>query len=78
MKSLHIRDVDEATVSALKRRAARHHRSLQMELRHILVDAAAVAPADGNVAPGFDLRTVRTGQRRGTWSRESIYDDDGR
>ena len=40
MKALHIRDVPEITIELLKRRAVRHHRSLQGELLALL--AAAV------------------------------------
>jgi antitoxin FitA len=41
MKQLIVRNVDDATVSALKRRAARHGRSAESEHREILRIALA-------------------------------------
>ena len=72
MKSLHIRDVPEVVIERLKRRAQQHHRSLQGELRALLVEVA------GRVEPDdlgeFTLRTVKTlGVQN--WSREEIYED---
>jgi len=40
MPAVHIRDLPEEVVAALKRRAARYHRSLQMELKHVLTAVA--------------------------------------
>jgi plasmid stability protein len=72
MKSLHIRDVPETTIERLKRRARRHHRSLQGELQCLLEEAVRQSAADESSE--FSLHTVRT---RGTqnWSREGIYED---
>lgn len=72
MKSLHIRDVPETTIERLKRRAIRHHRSLQGELQFLLEEAARQAAADD--ISEFSLHTVKT---RGdqNWSREGIYED---
>ncbi len=72
MKSIHIRDVPEATLERLKLRAVRHHRSLQGELQALLAEAAKQVEVEGAVE--FSLNTVRT---KGTqnWSREGIYDD---
>ena len=72
MKSLHIRDVPEQTIERLKRRARRHHRSLQGELQFLLEEAAKQA-ASGESSE-FSLYTVRT---RGDqdWSREGLYED---
>ncbi|TNC26403.1 FitA-like ribbon-helix-helix domain-containing protein [Amycolatopsis alkalitolerans] len=41
MAAIHIRHVPEATLSALRERAARHGRSMQQELLDILELAAA-------------------------------------
>jgi plasmid stability protein len=72
MKSLHIRDVPEQTIERLKRRASRHHRSLQGELQALLEDAAKQA-VSGDKSE-FSLHTVRT-QGNQDWSREGIYED---
>ena len=76
MKSVHIRDIEEATLAALKRLAKCHRRSLQGELRAILDRAARTAPPEEEA--GLDLITVETGSRSPTWSRSEIYDDRGR
>lgn len=72
MKSIHIRGVPEATIERLKRRAIRHHRSLQGELQFLLEEAARQPTAEESTV--FSLHTVTT---RGTqnWSREGIYED---
>ena len=72
MKSLHIRAVPEQTIERLKRRAMRHHRSLQGELQALLEDAAKQVVPDDNAR--FSLKTVRT-QGAQDWSREGIYED---
>jgi len=80
MKSLHIRNLDEATLEGLKRRARRHRRSLQKEVESLLSDAAVMLPPGGSPddPPRLKLKTVTTGQSGQDWSRESIYGDDGR
>ncbi len=77
MKALHIRDLPLDVVEALKRRAARHHRSLQGELKSILCAIASDEPAEEGVPP---LRLNLSDTRDGTtqWRREEIYGDDGR
>ncbi|MCH7227995.1 FitA-like ribbon-helix-helix domain-containing protein [Haloferula sp. A504] len=72
MKSLHIREVPEETVERLKRRAARHHRSLQGELLTLLEEAAreVIEPEPDE----FALLTVKAGGRQ-NWTREAIYED---
>ena len=40
MPGIHVRDLTDDTVRALKRRARAHHRSVQGEVRAILVEAA--------------------------------------
>ena len=77
MAAIHIRDVDDAVIVALKLRARRNHRSLQDEVRSLL--AAAVArdrPRRGTARRPLRLRTVRVG-RPVSFSRE-IIDGDGR
>jgi plasmid stability protein len=75
MKSLHIRDVSEETIEALKQLARMHHRSLQGELKRILDDSASLAKLPS--APGFKLNQVSIGGKA-SWSREAIYGDEGR
>ena len=72
MKSLHIRDVPESTIERLKRRARRHHRSLQGELLALLDEAAKHVVADD--ATEFSLHKVRIGGD-GNWTRERVYED---
>ena len=76
MSSIHIRDVQPATLDALKRLARSHHRSLQGELRVILDRAALLAPPDENTRT-LDLVTVRTGHAT-SWNRDEIYGPEGR
>ena len=76
MSSMHIRDVQPATIDALKRLARSHHRSLQGELRVILDRAALLAPPDENTRT-LDLVTVRTGHAT-SWNRDEIYGPEGR
>lgn len=75
MKSVHIRDVDPSTLDALKRLASAHRRSLQGELLTILERAARAAPP---VDAPLDWITVDTGRDGSTWSRDELYDDQGR
>lgn len=74
--ALHVRDVPEPVIAALRERADRHGHSIQQELREILAEAAA-APSPPDQAPPIRLVTVRTGGTS-TWRREEIYGDDGR
>lgn len=76
MAAVHIRDVPEEVLDALKRRAARHERSLQRELRHLLFAIAAEEPS-GQPLPPISLR-LSTAHPESGWSREEIYGDDGR
>ena len=77
MVAFNVRNVPAPVASALRERANRHGHSLQQELLQILEAAAAEPVIDGDVPPPISLHTVRTGGTS-TWSRESIYDDDGR
>jgi plasmid stability protein len=74
MPGLHIRDLPEATLKALKRRAGAHHRSVQGELRAILEEAARAAPPEGGYPP-IRLHQVAIGGRR-PWTRADFYDDE--
>jgi plasmid stability protein len=47
--NLHVRNLDDALIAKLKRRAARHGRSTEAEHREILRQALA-----GDVEPSFD------------------------
>ncbi|MCK5804911.1 MAG: hypothetical protein KAI66_18890 [Lentisphaeria bacterium] len=76
MKALHIRNVDPATLSALKRLARGHHRSLQGELHGILERAARLAPPEQDDG-GLDLVTVASGSDS-SWGRDNIYGNEGR
>ncbi len=76
MPALHIRDVPEETVAALKRRAARHGHSVQQELREVLAKAAA-EPVTGPRPRPLELTTVETGVRR-SFERADFYGDDER
>jgi plasmid stability protein len=78
MPALHVRNVDDAVVEALKKRARRNNRSLQGELHEIL-ERAAREP--GSRAPGSRPRvTIKTVDVPGdsTYGREEIYDEEGR
>lgn len=76
MPAVHIRNVPDEVLEALKRRAARHERSLQRELRHLLGTIAAEEPS-GEPLPPISLKTS-TASPRSSWQREEIYEDDGR
>jgi plasmid stability protein len=66
----------ETVIEALKRRAARNHRSLQKELRYILISMAREEPMV-EVLPPIDLKLSNATQG-GDWRREEIYGGDGR
>jgi len=74
MPALHIRDVPEATVAAIKRQAARRGHSVQQELREVLEKAAA-EPVRGARPRPLSLRTVATG-RTEPFDRADFYDDE--
>ena len=76
MPAIHIRDIPDGVLEALKRRAAANHRSLQKELRQILV-LAAQAPA--GLPRNLTLKLVQAPAVASNWGRDEIYqDDDGR
>ena len=76
MPAIHVRNVSERTLAALRERAARHGRSMQQEVLAILETAATEVPPTEPPAP-IDLVTVSTAGGS-TWRREEIYDDEGR
>jgi plasmid stability protein len=77
MPAVHVRDLDDAIVAALKKRAATNRRSLQGELKLILEEAAFGRSRAQGKRKSLRLHTVRVGQAS-TYSRDDIYDDDGR
>lgn len=58
MPSLSIKDVPEPVLEAIRRRAARNHRSLQGELMAIIVQAAAESAAQPGGPPAAGRKTV--------------------
>lgn len=76
MPAVHVRDVPPEVLTALKRRARRHHRSLQGELRELLASVAREERRDEPV-PALALRFSSAAPTT-SWGREEIYDDDGR
>lgn len=77
MAALHIRNVDDAVVEALKRRAAANHRSLEGELR-LVVEEAAFGPSRKRPARRkLELHTVSVGSKS-KYSRDEIYGEDER
>jgi plasmid stability protein len=80
MKSIHIRNLDEEVLHGLKVRAERHHRSVQKEVEVLLRDAAQMVNGDDDSmeSPLKNLHIVHSGHKDSTWSRDSIYGDDGR
>jgi plasmid stability protein len=76
MPALQIRDVPPEVIASLKRRAARHERSLEGELRYILAAIAREEPPPPPL-PALQLK-LSPASPPATWSREEIYGDDGR
>jgi plasmid stability protein len=77
MVAFNVRNVPGSVASALRERASRHGHSLQQELLLILEAAAAEPVTDLPPPPPISLHTVRSGTTS-TWSREAIYEEDGR
>lgn len=76
MSAVHVRDVPPEVLAALKRRARRHHRSLQGELRELLSEVAREERRT-DPQPPLALR-LSSAAPTTSWSREEIYGDDGR
>lgn len=77
MPAIHIRDVPPEDLDALKRRAARNHRSLQAELRMILSQIARTE-LSAEPLPPIRLHLSSATPSISAWRRSEIYDDDGR
>jgi plasmid stability protein len=76
MRAIHVRNVPESLVAALRERAAQRRRSVQREILEILQEAVT-KPLTGEALPPIRLARVRT-PGRSTWRREEIYGDQGR
>lgn len=74
--ALHVRDVPEPVIAALKARARRRGVSMQHELRLVLQEAADAVSGPDPVGP-LDLVTASS-NGASSWSREDMYGDDGR
>ena len=77
MVAFNVRNVPGSVASALRERASRHGHSLQQELLLILEAAAAEPVTDLQPPPPISLHTVHSATTS-TWSREAIYEEDGR
>lgn len=77
MPAVHVRNLDDAVIDALKRRAEANHRSLEGELRHILEEAVQGTAPPGRRARRLNLHTVDVG-RPTRFRRAEIYGDDER
>jgi len=77
MPAVQIRDVSPEVIAALKRRAARHERSLEGELRYILAVIAREEPPTTSPLPPVGLKMSQAAPST-TWRREEIYSDNGR
>ena len=74
MPAVHIRNLDDAVVDALKRRARSNNRSLEAELRAILESVSV--ENENEQAGDWELRTVAVPQASDiSFSREDIYED---
>jgi hypothetical protein len=81
VKSIHVRELSEATLEGLKKRAARHRRSLQKEVQLLLEQAAKMTSdlPEGSEPPQLKLNQVNSGLKNSAaWERASIYDENGR
>lgn len=74
MSALHVRNVDDAVIDALKRRAASNHRSLEGELREVLQQAAFGELEKAHRRRRLKLTTVAVGQKS-RFGRDEIYGD---
>ncbi len=74
MPAIHIRDIPDDVLAALKRRAARNGRSLQMEIRHYLT-LLARDTRESEELPPIELRMSSQTAQEGSWSRDEIYDE---
>lgn len=77
MPAIHIRDIPPEVLEALKRRARANNRSLQTELRHILLKLASESPP-AEPLPPLILHLSNACDTGSSWGRDEIYGDDGR
>ena len=76
MAAVKIQDLSPEVIAALERRAARHERSLENELRDVLIHLAIAEPPIPPLPP-IELK-LASGWGTGDWRREEIYGDNGR
>jgi plasmid stability protein len=76
MGAIHVRNVPESVIAALRERAAKRGHSMQQELLGIL-EAAVATPLEAEAPPPIRLIKVKT-DGTSTWSRDEIYGDEGR
>jgi plasmid stability protein len=74
MPALHIRNVDDEVVEALKQLAEEHHRSLEGELRYLL-ERAALGRAGRGRGRKLRLKTVSVGSKA-SYGRDEIYSEE--
>jgi plasmid stability protein len=74
MAAIHVREVDDAVIEALKARASRNQRSLQGEIRQILEKAALEegGSRSSRARRRLRIRTVAVGGP--VYTRDTIYD----
>ena len=77
MPDVLVRDLDQTVVDTLKSRAEAHHRSLQMELKTIL-EQAAKQKSVGDVKPLAEALRARLAGRKHTNSAELVAEDRAR
>jgi plasmid stability protein len=75
MSAVHVRNLDDAVIDALKRRAQANHRSLEGELRAILQAAATEASGRKGAKKRLRLNTVDL-EGPSSYGRDEIYADD--
>ncbi len=76
MPAVSVRNLDDAVIDALKRRASANNRSLEGELREILRQVAGMAGPSGR-RRRLRLNTVAVGGSS-AYARREIYGDDER
>ncbi|NUN98529.1 MAG: Arc family DNA-binding protein [Candidatus Omnitrophica bacterium] len=74
MAQVLIREVESEVIDRLKERARRNHRSLEAELRHILVEAAGKSNAEF-LAEILEIRKHFEGRRFPSDSTDLIRED---
>jgi plasmid stability protein len=74
--AIHVRDLPLEVIEALKRRAARNHRSLQQELKRLLCSVADEELPKPRLPP-LELK-MSAAPPGPAWVREDLYGDDGR